>query len=238
MKSRALLLVGGTALAGPAAWLLGGPASRRVASAAGEALRRRDLDVLTALPLDDAVAGICGIALLTATGIWTLGVVLALAESLLGGRAARWAHRAPCPSFVRALALGTLGASLAVGGTAVADPPQGAGAASSAPATGRLAALSGLPLPDRVATTPPATARTVARPAPAVVRVRPGDTLWSIAACRLPPAAPAAAIDAAWRRIAAANRDTVPDPDLILPGTALRVPPTDPTADSHREDLP
>jgi len=55
--------------------------------------------------------------------------------------------------------------------------------------------------------------------------VRRGDTLWSIAAGRLGPEAPAAEIDDEWHRWLAANRDVIgPDPDLILPGQLLRPP--------------
>lgn len=55
-------------------------------------------------------------------------------------------------------------------------------------------------------------------------RVRPGDTLWSIAERRMPGAAPTE-IDAGWRRIHRANRAVIgADPDLIIPGTTLRLP--------------
>jgi nucleoid-associated protein YgaU len=57
--------------------------------------------------------------------------------------------------------------------------------------------------------------------------VRPGDTLWGIAAAHLPPAWPSAAIvDRYWRQVYGANRAVVgPDPDLIHPGTRLLLPP-------------
>ncbi len=64
--------------------------------------------------------------------------------------------------------------------------------------------------------------------------VRSGDTLWALAAQALPAGTRAAAIDRAWRRIAAANPD-VTDPHLIFPGTVLRVPPLH---DLHRKDHP
>lgn len=57
------------------------------------------------------------------------------------------------------------------------------------------------------------------------VRVRPGDTLWDIAARGLPSGATAAAIARAWPRWYRANRQLIgPDPSLIRPGTRLRVP--------------
>ncbi len=70
----------------------------------------------------------------------------------------------------------------------------------------------------------------LARPPRAVapedeVVVHRGDTLWSIAARRLGPAASDAEVAAAWPRWYAANRAVVgPDPDLVLPGQRLRVP--------------
>lgn len=52
-----------------------------------------------------------------------------------------------------------------------------------------------------------------------------GDSLWSIAAHRLPADAPASRIDAGWRRIYAMNRTIVgADPNCLLPGQILRVP--------------
>jgi nucleoid-associated protein YgaU len=58
-----------------------------------------------------------------------------------------------------------------------------------------------------------------------VVRVRPGDSLWLVARQVLPEGASDAAVDRTWRRIAACNADRLgPDPDLIFPGTLLRVP--------------
>lgn len=54
--------------------------------------------------------------------------------------------------------------------------------------------------------------------------VRPGDSLWSVAVAH--PGA--GGTDARWRAIWAANRTAVgDDPDLIHPGQALRLPPTE-----------
>ena len=95
--------------------------------------------------------------------------------------------------------------------------------------------LGGLPLPDRVtgagapASAPVAVlrahpARTAPGP-PDVVTVRPGDSLWSIAARLLGPGASDAQVARAWHRIAALNSGRLgSDPDLILPGTRLAVP--------------
>lgn len=54
-----------------------------------------------------------------------------------------------------------------------------------------------------------------------------GDTLWSIAARHLGPAASSADIDAEWHRWLAANRDVIgADANLILPGQLLSPPPS------------
>jgi nucleoid-associated protein YgaU len=52
-------------------------------------------------------------------------------------------------------------------------------------------------------------------PASGTYRVRPGDTLSGIASDRNL---------GSWKKLWAANRATVPDPDLIFPGQALRLP--------------
>jgi nucleoid-associated protein YgaU len=66
--------------------------------------------------------------------------------------------------------------------------------------------------------------------------VRSGDSLWSIAE-RLLPGASVTEVDAAWRRIHRANRRLIgPDPDLIIAGTALRLPPM--TSGPHHLDGP
>jgi len=60
---------------------------------------------------------------------------------------------------------------------------------------------------------------------PGRVVVKPGDSLWSIAARELGPDASAEAIAARWPEWSAANRQVIgSDPDLILPGQVLRTP--------------
>jgi hypothetical protein len=101
--------------------------------------------------------------------------------------------------------------------------------------------LVGLALPDR-AVAPAAhrrhrpVVRTAAEPgAPDTYVVRPGDSLWSIA--RAHPGV-ATSVERRWRAIWQANRDLVgDDPDLILPGQALRLPDgTDHDHDRHEQD--
>jgi len=88
--------------------------------------------------------------------------------------------------------------------------------------------LAGLTLPER-AVAPAAHHRPPSVPTADTTRqhpdtyvVRPGDSLWSIA--RAHPGA-TGSVDRRWRAIWEANRDVVgDDPDLILPGQALRLP--------------
>lgn len=99
--------------------------------------------------------------------------------------------------------------------------------------------LVGLTLPERAVAPPPAhqeprgKPRTVRARARATYVVRPGDSLWSIARDHPDDAA---SVDQRWRAIWLANREVVgDDPDLIIPGQALRLPTThDPNPDGDR----
>ena len=66
--------------------------------------------------------------------------------------------------------------------------------------------------------------------------IRPGDTLWDVAAAHLPRGGRSAArIDRYWRWIHAANRGVLgDDPHLIHPGTRLVLPPAEPSVRPHR----
>ena len=76
-------------------------------------------------------------------------------------------------------------------------------------------AVPGMALPQPTAT--PATT--------APVVVRPGDSLWAVAAHHLPAGATDAQIARAWPQWWSANRDAVgADPDLIHPGLSLIAP--------------
>ena len=89
--------------------------------------------------------------------------------------------------------------------------------------------LVGLPLPER-AVAPPQR-RTAPSPGDRTYVVRPGDSLWSIAQ-RHP--GDSGSVDLRWRAIWQANRDVVgDDPDLILPGQALRLPDGTPHDNAH-----
>ena len=82
--------------------------------------------------------------------------------------------------------------------------------------------------PAPVATAPATDEATAPEPLPRAeadsYRVRPGDSLWAIAARTLGDA-PQDEVDRYWRAIYAANRDLVgDDPDLIFPGQTLTLP--------------
>jgi nucleoid-associated protein YgaU len=82
--------------------------------------------------------------------------------------------------------------------------------------------------PDRPAASasaPPAASSAAAAPRSGPVEVRRGDTLWDIAARRLPGSATRHDVAAAWPRWYAANRRVIgANPDLIRPGQILRPP--------------
>ena len=101
-------------------------------------------------------------------------------------------------------------------------------------------ATSGLPLPDRAVGAGPVVpaARAGAVPRPRQVVVRPGDSLWSIAAELLGPAADDAEVTAAWHRLHRANRSRVGDPDLSRPGQHLVVPAAIASPAPDREEPP
>ena len=88
--------------------------------------------------------------------------------------------------------------------------------------------LAGLPMPDLATGPPQITGRPplLAPHAPREVVVAPGDTLWELAARDLPTDASPAEVDEHWRLLWQVNRAELgPDPDVIRPGTSLRLPP-------------
>lgn len=169
------------------------------------------------------VTGACAVA---AVGCWAwlaLGTVVVALEALLAPAASSRRRLAWVPGTLRVLVPVVLGAAVSAGPAAASTgtaPAPNADALVDTAGTAR----TGLPFPDRVLTDR-AVLRPAHRPEPRSVQVRPGDTLWGITTRLLPPGSTPAAVDRGWRRIARANADRLPDPDLILPGTRLRVPP-------------
>lgn len=221
-----------TVLATAAVQQLVTPPLLQLARAGARAVADGDPATLV-LPLDELV--VLGAALaLTACWLWgLLGVVsatVAVATARLAPGGATDRRRLGSlvgdrlgPRCVRTLT------ALALGVTALQAPAQAEPSGEQAIPAASVDSLTGLPLPDRaVSAAPKAGAHAHARPVPRTVRVAGGDSLWSIAARLLPRDATSAEVDRAWRRLAAANPEVLgPDPDLIFPGTSLRVPPLD-----------
>jgi nucleoid-associated protein YgaU len=73
------------------------------------------------------------------------------------------------------------------------------------------------------------------RPQPAIVVVRPGDTLWTIARADLLANADDGAVAVRVREVHQVNRAVIgADPDLILPGQRLRMPRPTTIREEHR----
>lgn len=176
----------------------------------------------------------CHAALLV-VACWLWLVVTVVARD--AARGARTTRRGVPAAISRALLL-ACGAALAGGLT---TPSYADSGLPSADGRGDASVLQGLPLPER-ASAATAVALLVAEhahrahaavesaPSPATPRrrvvVAAGDTLWALAAATLPANASNADIAAEVQRLHAANRATVgADPDLIVPGQVLRLPP-------------
>jgi hypothetical protein len=155
------------------------------------------------------------------------------------------------PRSVRCLVAAACG--LVVGsGAAVpsfaADAGAGAVGASAGLEPGATA-LEGLGLPDRQRSSPPSSSETEMSPGRRAQRngrrvvVQAGDSLWSVTEAVL-GRPDAAVVSRVWPMLYAANRRQIgPDPDLIRPGMALRLPehlstPTPPRAPDTRAPTP
>jgi len=179
-----------------------------------------------------------------------LGLALSALSALPGalGQACSLLAARIAPAAVRkvvAFILGTALSAALVPGTAAARTGQVAprpasvaaaqivvsGVADAAPDASFRLVSDAVPATD--AAPPPSWS--LERPAPPAMRASPADsvvvqshdTLWSIAAQHLGPAATGADIDAEWHRWFAANRDVIgDDANLIAPGQLLSPPAT------------
>ncbi len=157
----------------------------------------------------------------------------ALVETLALG-----ALRDAVRSSLRVGAVGLVGGTVAV----AAVSPTSAWAAATAGGVSTVRATADVRPPDRVppqhwpsldrpaervtetkAEPPPTdTTRKAPKPTAATYRVRPGDSLWSIAAAHLPEGAGDGEVASAWPRWWSANRGVIgSDPGLIRPGQRL-----------------
>lgn len=169
---------------------------------------------LLELPFEEALMGLCSVALV-ASGAWTILVTaLLVAEVVLhaAGFESTDARAIPrgtarmCPRLAHRIVLAGCGVALT--------------AALTSPATADQAGqLDGLEMPDRTV------GSRAWEPPPARVTVTTGASLWSIAKSALPDQAGNAEITAAWHGIHRANAHRIgDDPDLILPGMTLKIP--------------
>lgn len=173
-------------------------------------------DGLTGEPFDRLVVWLAAAALAgCAAWAWVVtGIVVV--QALVG----RPRDSAPgVPRWLRATVLLACGLAVAGAGTAHAQDGRNDGVREQ-----NREVLAGLPPPERVlGEVRPAPSRT-AEPAPVHV-VRPGDTLWDIAAADLGGRPDPARTAAHWHRIYRQNRTVIgADPDLIQPGQQLRMP--------------
>ncbi len=212
--ARAVLAV--TALTPVAVLLAVTPATWRAATEPGA-----DAGALLA-----GLAAAVGWAVTARLLVTTLAVALAAVPGAVGRGCGRVAM-AWSPALARSLVRAALGAAVVTGPVLA----QAAAWADQPP----------YPTLDRVITEPvtaPAPTAPAIPPAVAgghpsrapgsghVVVVRPGDTLWGIAAAHLPAQHSDAEVAQAWPAWYAANRQSIgPDPDRIIPGTQL-VPPS------------
>lgn len=178
----------------------------------------------------DLVALVRGLAaaLLLGCALWWWAAATAVVVATTRGRRLR---PRGCPRWVHRAVLASVGAAVASGGATAAVAVDGPDVTSSS-----VDVVHGLPYPDRAEGVTPPSPR---HPSPSQVStghvprgqvhhshvVRPGDTLWALAARDLSPGASAAEITDRWRLIYRLNRAAIgPDPDLIVPGTPLELP--------------
>lgn len=195
---------------------------------------------------DGAATQLAGAAL-WATALWLGAGLLAVLAAQLPGAAGTCSDRlarAVLPPALYRVAAGAAGLGMLLA-------PVAAGARQAPPATSIATAPlpsptwptggavpapelpTSPPLPARapVPATPSHTAPPPQPPAATSLRVvvRPGDSLWSIAARHLGPGASAQRIAAEWPRWFAANHRLIgSDPSLIKPGQVLHAPVRDP----------
>lgn len=169
------------------------------------------------------------VAIVVAGWLWGSVTVVAV-EAAAGTPLALGRH---CPAGLRMLVLAACGSALAgsmlspataAGALAGSRPPGLAAGEASGGASGDAdrSHLHGLRLPERPA------GGGSSQPAPprrATLVVRPGDSLWQLAAQSLPADAEAAVIAQRTRDLYRVNRAVIgDDPDLIQPGMTLRNP--------------
>jgi hypothetical protein len=178
------------------------------------------LDLDPAQPFAVLLTQWCTVALLGCAAWAWATTSLVLLEALRAAASQTLPHRRRgIPAGYRRLVLGACGVALSAG--------------VATPALGTPGPVHLDPLPASIATpvgTPVTPARAPIRVRPSAllaadILVRPGDSLWRLAAARLPQDVDDATIAHSWHRLYAANSELIGvDPDHIEPGQRLRQP--------------
>ena len=165
--------------------------------------------------VEHVVLLICGVVLLALAAWFVVSVLVCVVDVLTRGPLSLDRSGVFRPRLARALVATAVGAVAVTAG----------GAARAVEDPGSPIAVDGLTVPERPyggVRTPP-TGRATGHPG--TYQVAAGDSLWSIAAEALPRPADDRVVARAWPRLYRLNRDRVgPDPDVIHPGTTLRLP--------------
>lgn len=183
----------------------------------------------------DRVGGDNAAATLAASALWLVvlwlavglcAAVLSHAPGALGTTARRCARIALPRVLYRAAAgaagLGVLLTPVAAGAHTADDGPL---RPPVPPPTLPTSSVPAPELPASVRPREPAPRPALPRPQAADVIVRPGDSLWRVAAAHLASGATEARVAAAWPRWYAANRAEIgPNPDHLTPGQVLHAP--------------
>ena len=177
----------------------------------------------------DAAVATLASGLLWLIALWVACGLTAIAVSVLPGRLGRLGRAVTdrvTPAALRRLMITAAGTSIMLSPTAAVAAPATGGPQAPPGAVSALPPL-GWPLDPRPG---PVTGHGSAPPGAQPrsgdrVTVRPGDSLWSLAAQRLGARPSAARIQAEWPRWYAANRRVIgADPNLLQPGTSLLAP--------------
>ena len=224
LACRALLTAAVTSAAVGVTWLATGDAARDLVHRLGHGSIGSDDQTVERL-VAELASTCCLVAVAALATLVALGGTAILTAARLP-RLAGACDRVTPPRLRRLIAACCgvgLVATLPVTLTAVAD---GAGHRQACHLTCRTSSrgLAGLGFPDLPTQERARLPDEPARRAGEVV-VRAGDSLWLIAARRLPSTATTAEVNALTRRLYALNRSTIgDDPDLIFPGMTLLAP--------------
>lgn len=177
----------------------------------------------------DAAVATLASGVLWLIALWVACGLAAIAVSLLPGRLGQLGRAVTdrvTPAALRRLMITAASTSIMLS-PAVAVAAPATGGAPAPPGTTSALPPLGWPLdPHPAPVTSHGSAPPSAQPRSADhVTVRPGDSLWSLAAERLGAKPSAARIQAEWPRWYAANRRVIgADPNLLQPGTSLLAP--------------